>query len=52
MSFSHETENFSVTISIGLASWDRNESAESLYSRADQALYAAKGAGRDRYVMV
>ncbi len=52
MSFSHGKENFSVTISIGLASWDRTESAESLYSRADQALYMAKRNGRDRYVTV
>lgn len=52
LSFSHGAENFGVTISIGLASWDRNESAESLYSRSDQALYTAKRNGRDRYVTV
>jgi diguanylate cyclase len=52
LSFSKGAENFSVTISIGLACWDRFESAESLYSRADQALYQAKRNGRDRYVAV
>ena len=35
------------TISIGVATWDRTESAEKLFSRADAALYAAKQAGRD-----
>ncbi len=38
-----------VTVSIGAASWD-GESAELLRDRADQALYAAKAAGRDRSV--
>jgi two-component system cell cycle response regulator len=38
-----------VTVSIGSASWD-GEAAEVLRHRADQALYAAKAAGRDRSV--
>jgi two-component system cell cycle response regulator len=38
-----------VTVSIGAASWD-GESADLLRDRADQALYAAKAAGRDRSV--
>ena len=39
-----------VTCSIGVASWDFQESAGELFERADQALYAAKAAGRNRYV--
>ena len=35
-------------VSIGLACWDGEESAESLVSRADCALYEAKHAGRNR----
>ena len=38
-----------VTVSIGAASWD-SEPADMLRDRADQALYAAKAAGRDRSV--
>lgn len=38
-----------VTISIGLASWPKHgETAEAVLAAADRALYAAKGAGRDR----
>jgi two-component system cell cycle response regulator len=36
-----------VTVSIGLATWDA-ETPEDLLHRADEALYAAKDAGRDR----
>ena len=36
-----------VTVSIGLATWD-GEALEDLLQRADEALYAAKDAGRDR----
>ncbi len=36
------------TVSIGVAHWDRSESAESLVARADRALYEAKARGRDR----
>jgi diguanylate cyclase (GGDEF)-like protein len=37
--------------SIGVATWDGEESAESLVSRADKALYRAKRAGRNRVVL-
>ena len=39
------------TVSIGVAAWDGQESAEELVARADSALYAAKEGGRDRYVI-
>jgi diguanylate cyclase len=38
-----------VTCSVGLAAWDFQESPPELIGRADQALYAAKAAGRNRY---
>jgi diguanylate cyclase (GGDEF)-like protein len=36
------------TVSSGTAEWDRSESGAELVARADNALYAAKHAGRDR----
>jgi diguanylate cyclase (GGDEF)-like protein len=38
-----------VTASVGVAAWER-ETVEELVARADQALYEAKKAGRDRVV--
>jgi diguanylate cyclase (GGDEF)-like protein len=38
------------TCSIGIATWDGHETADELLARADAALYAAKGGGRDRVV--
>lgn len=37
-----------VTTSVGLAVWDRKESAEEFYRRADRQLYDAKRMGRNR----
>ncbi|RWB60489.1 GGDEF domain-containing protein [Mesorhizobium sp.] len=37
-----------VTTSVGLAVWDRKESAEDFYRRADRQLYEAKKQGRNR----
>ncbi len=39
------------TVSVGVATWDRRESAEALESRADQAMYEAKRLGRNRVVV-
>jgi diguanylate cyclase (GGDEF)-like protein len=39
------------TFSAGVATWDGNETSEGLIGRADQALYRAKGAGRDRILV-
>ncbi len=37
-----------VTTSVGLAVWDRKETAEEFYRRADRQLYEAKRQGRNR----
>jgi diguanylate cyclase (GGDEF)-like protein len=39
------------TFSAGLAEWDGRESADELLRRADEALYLAKDAGRDRVLL-
>ncbi len=49
MVFTHQEQTFSVSISIGIATWDGKESAESLYSRADKAMGRAKTEGGGQY---
>lgn len=39
---------FTITVSQGLAGWERNDDAASLISRADEAVYKAKEKGRNR----
>jgi diguanylate cyclase (GGDEF)-like protein len=39
-----------ITISVGIASYRSGENAREFFARADQALYAAKAAGRNRIV--
>lgn len=40
----------SVTVSIGVVEWDGKESADSLYNRADEAMYEAKARGRNKVI--
>lgn len=40
-----------VTVSIGIAEFGAKDDFESLYQRADKAMYKAKIAGRDQYVV-
>jgi len=49
MIFTHQQKTFKVSISIGLATWDGKESAESLYARSEQALQRAKKNGGGQY---
>jgi two-component system cell cycle response regulator len=44
----HEGVPLRVTVSIGMATWEDDEAPDALLRRADEALYAAKSAGRDR----
>jgi diguanylate cyclase len=39
-----------VTVSIGVAAFKKGETAQSLIERADNCLYAAKRAGRNRVI--
>jgi diguanylate cyclase (GGDEF)-like protein len=44
----HEGLLLRVTVSIGMATWEADEPPELLLRRADEALFDAKAAGRDR----
>ena len=46
-----DTTPLETTFSAGIATWDGEESITELVRRADEALYAAKGAGRARTVV-
>lgn len=46
-----ERQNIKVTISMGLAEYDKVETGEALFERADKALYEAKTGGRNRVCM-
>jgi diguanylate cyclase (GGDEF)-like protein len=41
----------SITVSIGMATLNASDDAESLLARADKALYAAKKQGRNRFAV-
>jgi diguanylate cyclase len=42
--------NGPISVSAGVATWDREEDFASLVARADRALYRAKSIGRNRVV--
>jgi diguanylate cyclase (GGDEF)-like protein/PAS domain S-box-containing protein len=48
----YASENFSVTVSIGISEYRAGDSQETLLQRADQAMYQAKQAGRNRVCFV
>jgi diguanylate cyclase len=43
-------EPLTITVSIGVSAWRRGDTAADLVSRADKALYQAKGAGKNRVI--
>ena len=43
-------EALTITVSIGVSAWCKGDTAAALVGRADKALYAAKGAGKNRVV--
>jgi diguanylate cyclase (GGDEF)-like protein len=47
LDFSGEDARFGITVSIGVAQLEQDETADQLTQRVDKALYAAKHAGRD-----
>ena len=47
-SFSHEGEEFRITMSFGLAQYQKKDTLDSVLTRADHALYMAKGKGRNQ----
>ena len=50
ISITSESEVIRFTSSFGVGEWEANEPLESVFKRADTALYRAKKAGRDRVV--
>ncbi|MBT6046326.1 MAG: diguanylate cyclase [Candidatus Scalindua sp.] len=48
--FEHESKQFHVTVSIGIAFSNDAESSDDLLAHADQALYRAKESGKNRVV--
>ncbi len=49
--FHASKERIPITISFGVATWRKSDTAETLFGRGDQAMYRAKRSGRNR-VMV
>lgn len=51
MQFEYNAQMLNVSISCGLTEFRADDTPKSVYDRADQALYAAKNAGRNRCVL-
>ncbi|MDZ7923484.1 MAG: GGDEF domain-containing protein [Marinagarivorans sp.] len=47
-SFNYKEHHLSITFSVGLSEFKTGDSLESVFERADQALYTAKASGRNR----
>lgn len=51
LSFNHDGQTFGITVSQGLTSLtDEDESLDSLFARADAAMYEAKRQGKNRII--
>ena len=46
--FHHNKQKVAITISVGVSNFRDSDAAEKVFLRADQALYHAKGLGRNR----
>jgi diguanylate cyclase len=46
--FNYKDQPMSITLSVGLTEFKTNDSLETAFDRADQALYTAKSSGRNR----
>ena len=46
--FNYHKEPMTLTLSMGLTEFREGDTAHTAFTRADQALYAAKAAGRNR----
>jgi diguanylate cyclase len=49
--FHFKQQKVTISLSVGLTEMGKSDNAESIYERADKALYEAKHAGRDRLVV-
>ncbi|WP_413702426.1 GGDEF domain-containing protein [Psychromonas sp. KJ10-10] len=48
--FKFKKQNISITISVGATTFSGNDTIETAFERADQALYNAKNNGRDQVI--